>query len=204
MWVITSQVDILMLGAYSNAENVGIYSVVIRFGLIVSFILTSINMVLAPKFAELFYSNKHDSLIKVAQKSSKLIFYTTVPIVVLFILFGKNILNFFGADFVPGYEALVLISLGQFINSICGSVGYFMNMTGHQSSFNKIIIVSTLINVILNWLLIPRWGVTGAAFSSLISTVFWNFGAALFIKFKFKSFIGYIPFTLGVKKHDQH
>ena len=159
MWVLTSQVDIVMLGAFTSTENVGIYAVVIKLGMMITFILTSINMVLAPKFAELYYSNDLESLRNVAQKSSKIIFYTTIPLLLILIIFGKPILSLFGSEFIFGYWALVFVALGQFVNTICGSTGYFMNMTGNQKEFNKIMMFATLLNIILNYILIPIFGI---------------------------------------------
>ena len=191
MWVLTSQVDIVMLGAFTSTENVGIYAVVIKLGMMITFILTSINMVLAPKFAELYYSNDLESLRNVAQKSSKIIFYTTIPLLLILIIFGKPILSLFGSEFIFGYWALVFVALGQFVNTICGSTGYFMNMTGNQKEFNKIMMFATLLNIILNYILIPIFGIVGAAISSLACVIYWNLGTVVFIKRKYNFYIGY-------------
>lgn len=194
MWVMIGQTDVVMLGAMAETKDVGVYSIVMKLGMIVSFILASINMVLGPKFAELYYSDDMKGLTIVAKKSSRLIFYCSVPLLFLLIVFGKSILSFFDEEFVAGYPALVFIVLGQFINSICGSVGHFMNMTGNQKIFSKIVMSGALLNVVLNMLLIPRYGIEGAALSSFSSACLWNIVTLLYIKRKFGFYMGYVPF----------
>jgi len=150
-------------------------------------------MVLAPKFAELYFSGDMKGLATIARKSSKLVFYCTVPLLFILIVFGKLILNFFGEEFVVGYMALVFILLGQFVNSICGSVGYFMNMTGNQKEFNKIVFLGGGVNVVLNMLLIPRFGIVGAALASFFSACLWNIVSLIYIRRKYGFYMGYIP-----------
>lgn len=193
MFLVVSQSDIVMLGAMTKAEDVGVYSIVMKLGLAVNFILTSVNMVLGPKFAELYYRNDMQGLASVAKKSSKLIFYCTAPFLLVLIIMGEPILGFFGEEFMVGYMALAFIVLGQFVNSICGSVGYFMNMTGNQKLFYKIVFFGALLNVGLNYLLIPSYGITGAAIASLLSVCLWNMVTLVVIKNKFGFYMGYLP-----------
>jgi O-antigen/teichoic acid export membrane protein len=195
MGLVISQTDILMLGAMTKSEDVGVYAIVMKLGLAVNFILTSINMVLGPKFAELYYRGDMEGLVSVAKKSSKLIFYCTAPFLLVLVVLGKPILGFFGEEFISGYTTLCFIALGQFINAICGSVGYFMNMTGNQKLFCRIIFSAALLNIVLNLLLIPLYGITGAAIASLLSVCLWNIVTLVFIKNKFGFYMGYLPFA---------
>ena len=64
-------------------------------------------------------------------------------------------------------------------------------MTGYQRIFNKIVIVSAAINISLNYVLIPIWGIEGAAIASLISMVFWNITSVIYIKKRFGFYIGF-------------
>lgn len=193
MSLVMGQIDILMLTAMKTTEEVGIYSVAVKVSAMTAFILTAINTIAAPKFSELFHSGKMEDLFYVARTSSKLIFWTTVPILMIFILFGKWILWIFGEAFVPGYTALVLLTIGQFVNSAAGSVGYFLSMTGYQKFLQNIFVSSAIINVILNLLLIPLYSINGAAIASMISMSMWNIGSAVYIKRKFGRYISYVP-----------
>ena len=200
MSVVISQTDIVMLGAMSNVSEVGVYAIAVKLAFLTSFILTSINSIATPKFSELFHAGKMEALIKIAQKSSKLVFWVSVPIIIVFIFFGKFMLSIFGDEFVKGYPVLILLALGKFVNGIAGSVGSFLNMTGHQKVFNRIVIIGGVTNIVFNFILIPKYGILGAAIASMISIILWNLLASLYIKYKFGFFIGYLPIKLNVNK----
>jgi O-antigen/teichoic acid export membrane protein len=183
-----------MLGIYRSESEVGYYSIAVKLATLTAFVLQAINTMAAPKFSELYHTGKMDELFHVARKSTKLIFWTTIPILVVLVLFGKPILGLlFGRDFTVAYPAMVLLIVGQFANSISGSTGNFMNMTGRQKIFRNIIFLSALINIVLCFVLIPRFGINGAAFAGMISLSFWNIYTLIYIKIHFGSSIGYIP-----------
>jgi O-antigen/teichoic acid export membrane protein len=148
----------------------------------------------APKFSELYHTGRMDDLFHVARKSSKLIFWTTAPILITLVLFGRPLLGlFFGEDFTVAYVALIMLAIGQLVNSVCGSTGYFMNMTGHQNAFRNIMFCSALINITLSLALIPRFGMNGAAFAGMVSLASWNIYTLIYIRVKFGRTIGYVP-----------
>lgn len=194
MNILLSQIDILMLGGFRTEKEVGIYTITMKLALLASFVLTAINSISAPKFSELYHNGKIEELSYIAKKSSKLTFWLTVPILAILVIFGEYLLNFFGPDFNMGYIALLLLVAGQFINSATGSVGYYLNMTGYQNTYKNILILSILINVVLNYSLIPTYGIYGAAFASMISIGFSNVTAAIYVRKKFGFSISYIPF----------
>lgn len=193
MQAIMLQTDILMLGSMSTVENVGIYAIVMKLGLLSIFMINSINTMIAPKFSELYYNNEIDALKIVAKKSTKLIFYSTLPITFVLMLFGDNILSIFGLQFIDGYTALIFLSIGQSFNALSGSVGYILNMTGQQKIFNKIILLGAFMNILLNIIFIPKYGINGAAFASMCSTILWNILASIYVKRHLNFSIWYLP-----------
>jgi O-antigen/teichoic acid export membrane protein len=188
------QTGVIMLGMFRTTTEVGYYGIAVKLGTLTGFILAAINSMSAPKFSECYHSNRIDELFYVAKKSSKLIFWTTAPILLTLVLFGKPIIVImFGKEFTVAYYSLVFIALGQFINSISGSTSLFMNMTGHQIALRNIICIAAVINIGLNLLLIPKVGIIGAALAAMISLSFWNIATLFFMKFKFGKTTGYFP-----------
>lgn len=193
------QTGVIMLGIFRSNSEVGYYSVAVNMAALTSFVLQAINSMAAPKFSELFHTGNVDELFRIARKSTKLIFWTTMPILMFLIIFGLPVLRVaFGEDFTVAYPALVLLVIGQFVNSVSGSTGIFMNMTGHQKAFRNIILFSVIINLVCNVLLIPRFGINGAAFSGMLAISFWNIVTLIYIKLKYGKTLGYIP-TLGLR-----
>ncbi|PTN38075.1 flippase [Desulfonatronum sp. SC1] len=204
MTFVIGQTGIIMLGIFRSQEEVGYYAVAVSLASLTSFILSAINTMVAPKFSELFHSGKMDELFHIAQKSAKLIFWTTFPILITLILLGKPIIAMlYGADFKVAYMAMVFLVIGQFVHSISGSTGIFMNMTGNQHSLRNILFISALINVTMSFALIPNYGMHGSATAASFSILFWNSTVVYCIKKKYRNTISYLPVCCNTKKTQQ-
>jgi O-antigen/teichoic acid export membrane protein len=194
MVFLIGQTGVLMLGMFRTEAEVGHYAIAFKLASLTVFVLQAVNSMAAPKFSELFQTNQMADLFHVAKKSAKLIFFTTTPILLCFLIFGKPILGFvFGKEFVVAYPALVLLVIGQFVNSISGSSGIFLNMTGRQKVFRNIMAIAAFLNIGLNLLFIPQLGITGAALTAMICLCFWNISTLVYMKIKFGRTTGYFP-----------
>lgn len=194
MTYIISQTGVIILGMFRPEAEVGYYTVAVRLATLPAFILKAVNSMAGPKFSELYHSNKIDELFHVAKKSAKLVFWLTSPILLGYVILGKPLLNIvFGREFTVAYLALVLLVLGQFVHSISGATGLFMNMTGHQKIFRNIVFIAAMTNIALNILLTPKYGIYGAAIAAMISVMSWNIATLLYVKKKFGKTTGYLP-----------
>ncbi len=182
MFLVMGWADTIMLGIFRSEREVGIFSVALKISTVTSLTLMAINSIAAPKFAELYSKGDMDGLQGIVRQSTRMIFWTSVPVLLCILLFPKIILGIFGEEFEAGVYALLLLAAGQFVNAISGSVGYLLQMTGNQKLFRNIILIAVVINIALNALLIQRYGINGAAVSSMISMIFWNLAAVFSIK----------------------
>ena len=185
MMLLLQWIDVAILGYYVTTADIGIYNVVVKVSMISSIILFSINSIAAPKFSELFSKNKLDELKELVKQTSKLIFVASLPILLLIFAWKGYILNFFGKEFMQGSMSLNILILGQVVNIICGSVGYILIMTENQKVFRNIILITTMLNIILNILLIPVLGILGAAIASMICIILWNISSYIYIYRKY-------------------
>ena len=185
--------DKLMLGNMLGPESVAIYGVAFRFSMGVSITLMAINSIASPKFAEKFSNNDISGMGKVAMQSAKLIFWTTIPLASILLIFPKFFMGIYGSEFLIGVEVLRWLIVGRIVNALSGSVGSLMQMTGQQNNYMKILIVGSIINVTLNYVLIPIYGIKGAAFASVFSLSFWNLTMVYNVKKKFGFSTFYIP-----------
>ena len=174
MYVITSRSDVLMLGAIKGTEAAGLYSPIVRGVQLLAFVLTAINSVLGPSIASLYAEKRLEKIQQVVTKSSRMMLLISLPIAA-FLLFGGNwYLSLFGSEFLQARSALSILCLGQLFCIAAGSVGTILNMTGNEMYNLKASVVNVLLNIILNWLWIPTWGINGAAAATTISTVVVN------------------------------
>lgn len=193
LYILFQNFDVLALGFLRTETEIGIYSIATKLSILTGFILFSVNAVSAPHFSELYYSNKISELISLSIKSSRMIFWTSFPILALLIIGGKLLLSFFGPEFITGYPVLVILVIKEFINAAGGSVGQYLNMTGSHIAMRNIFALATVINISLNLILIPLIGIIGAAIASLVCFFFWNGTATILIYKKTGKCISYIP-----------
>ena len=173
--VLNGYVDIVILAFFQPDEEVGIYRAVVQLSILVSFGLQAINQVLHPHFSRLFMMNEHHKLQKLVTISTRIILLISLPPVLLFVFYGKGILQFvFGDPFYIGELALAVLAIGQLINSAMGSVGALLNMTGHERYTLRGVFLAALLNVVLNFILIPFYGMLGAAIATAVSLALWN------------------------------
>ena len=184
MQIINSRTDILMLGAIAGAKTVGIYAVISRGAQLIVFILIAVSNVMAPTIASLYAEKKMEQLQRVVTKSARAV--SLISLLVAAILVGGSHWFFllFGSEFTQGQKALVILCIGQMVNAATGSVTWLLTMTGHERHLAISVGVSAILNVIGNALLIPHWGIDGAAIATAGSTIFVNILKAFWVRKK--------------------
>src|SRR5690606_17246428 len=98
---------------------------------------------------------------------------------VLLLAFAPYILKLFGENYLIALRAYYILIVVQIIVSTFGMVPMYMNMYEKQSFFHKIMYVVDFINIILNALFIPKYGLIGAAISYGVTVLFWNIIVAI-------------------------
>ncbi len=169
LWLVLLWTDVLALGYFSTADDVGIYRATSQTSLLLTLIMVSINTIFAPMIAGLLNRKEHDQTREVFQTSARWSLTTTIPIFLVLAVFGGQVLRIFGDGFEAGAIPLLILAIGQLVTAGTGSCGQVLVMSGHQ--YLKLFgdLGMALTNVVLNILLIPRWGLVGAAVATGIS-----------------------------------
>ena len=186
--------DKLMIGNMISAESVAVYGVAFRFSMGVSITLMAINSIASPKFAQKFAVNDIVGMGKIAMQSAKMIFWSTLPLAIILLIFPKFFMGLYGTEFLIGFETLRWLIIGRVVNALSGSVGNLMQMSNQQNVYMSILVLGAAINIVLNYYLIPIYGINGAAFASVASLSFWNLSMVYIVKRKFGFSTIYIPF----------
>jgi len=193
MMIIMGKVDLFMLANMSSSDQVGIYNIALKLSMLSYMGLMAINSIAAPKFSEIYSSGDLDALKKIVQQSTKTIFWISLPVLTLLILFPEFILSMFGEEFKIASFTLIILSVGKMVSAISGSVGTFLQMVGKQKVFQNILIFAAVVNIVLNYFLIPSHGIGGAAIASATSGILWNVLMIIYIKRNFGFYTIYIP-----------
>jgi len=169
-----SATPILLLGYFRPSTDVGIYGIGMKLGLLVILPLNSFNIIFAPTISNLYGRHEHEALERLFKTVTKWIFTISFAAFLIIVLFAKPILSIFGKSFIPGANALYFIVLGQLINASVGSVGFMLMMTGRpkMNLLNSGILCA--LTIFFSYLLIPKYGIVGAAIATAFSIGFVN------------------------------
>jgi O-antigen/teichoic acid export membrane protein len=175
MQLINNQVDILMLGFYVDAGQIGLFRIADQLATLVTFFGTAMNVVLAPQVSHLYHSQDKQRLQQMLIGSSKLVLAASAGVMAVLVLLGPQLIAVvFGDAFAPSYLPMIILSLGHLIVASFGPIVIVANMTGHERSTALIMGAGTLVNVCLNLALIPRFGIHGAAVATVASVALWR------------------------------
>lgn len=179
--LLNSYADILMLGALGSLSEVGIYRVSGQVALFSGFAYTALNMLASQRFAYLKARDDLDGLQQTAVFMARIALLCSLPLPVIFYFFGGQLLeSIFGASFLPALTPMFFLFFSQTLNAAVGMPRTLLIMNGDESKIPKFTVASLLINIVLGVFLIPRYGATGAALSTTISTGLWNIAVWLY------------------------
>ena len=164
--LILNRIDIIMIGYYLPSEDIGIYSISNRLAEVVFFIAVSIFAVFSPTIAEEFGKGKKDNIKFYLQKVTKVTLMLTTPIFFVIILLSDELLGIFGDEFISGKVPLNILAVSFLLNSILGYYGQVLGVTGRSKLIFLNSFFGAIINIILNLILIPKYGLIGAALAT--------------------------------------
>ncbi|RDE07638.1 oligosaccharide flippase family protein [Pelagibacterium lacus] len=162
------------LGILYSSQETGVFAAATRVSSLLAFFLTSVNIAIAPKFAELHKLKQTERLKRLSRQFSLFSFFATLPFLVLLILYSEEIMHLFGSEFRSGAMTLSILSIGHMVNIATGSVGFILIMGGREDVARNTSVLSAVILLILLGILVPIWGATGAALASVAAISFAN------------------------------
>lgn len=169
--LIMAWTDTVCLGIWRPASEVGLYGIAVRTALLTSLVLSAANSAVGPKFAQLSAQHNISGLRTLIQKTSFGMAAIAVPVTMVMLIFPKIILGLFGQKFVAAHTVLIILAVGQFVSVVTGTVGHLMMMSGYEKSLRNIVAFSAILNVILNVMLVPSFGMIGAAVAMAASMI---------------------------------
>jgi O-antigen/teichoic acid export membrane protein len=169
------QSDRVALGFFRGAREVGIYAVAAIVIAYEPIILNSVNQIFAPVIADIHTRGESVLLGRLFQTLTKWMLGLTFPLAIVIVTFARPVMRMFGHDFEAGWPILVIGTFGQLVNCAVGSVGNLLLMSGNQRRLIRVQAAMAVVMVILSIVLVPLWGVLGAAVAAAVT----NAGANL-------------------------
>jgi len=167
----------IALGAFSSLASVGIFAVASRVNSVGHTFMVALVNAIRPILAQLHDRADRVGLAHLYTTATRWTLTLNLPFFLLIVLYAETLLGLFGETFRAGASALLIIGAGELINAATGVCGAMIDMTGHVrlKLLNSGLRVVTLVG--LSAILIPRWGVIGAAVAMLLSTAIVNAAA---------------------------
>jgi O-antigen/teichoic acid export membrane protein len=164
----------LLLGAYLPTDQIGIFNAAYRLALFIAFGLSSVDAWFMPAAARLHSEGDRAGLQQLAVRVTKLRVTGAGLAVVALAVFGPQALAVFGQEFQTGYVVLILLALAQFVQAAVGPVTALLSVTGYQRQCLPVFACALGAVVVLVTLLVPWFGIEGAAASVLAVTIGWS------------------------------
>ncbi len=165
-------IDKIIISAYLDLSSVGIYKVAQNYVRLISVFVTPF-IAFWPVISKLYNENKTDQIEVEMKKIVRIVTYLVIPMFFIFFILSDDLLRIFGEAYVTKEAklALIILAFSFLIDAISGPIGSILTMTKYAryALYNNII--SLLINVVLNLLLIERYGIVGVAIATGISII---------------------------------
>ncbi len=164
---VLESIDTLLLVFYAVSNvAIGQYSAALKISTFVSVPLLSLNAMFAPTIAELYSKGEVQKLVAMFKTVTKWSITLSLPIFLVVTVFSVPLLGISGSGFVPAWPLLVALSIGSLGNTVTGSVGNMLLMTGHQKLSFLNSLTAVAVNVGLGIILTPHYGAMGTAVST--------------------------------------
>ncbi|NPE27574.1 flippase [Methanococcoides sp. SA1] len=181
--IINMQIDSLMVGHFMNETEVGYYAVAIIFMQGVILLPQVVQRVTTPVMAKYYGKNDFESIRKLIKSTMVKTFGGILFISVIIAVFGNYlIITIFTEEFLPAYLPMLILLVGYSICAPIGSVGNTLSSVGKVNIVFKMTALCALMNTLLNLMLIPTFGLIGAASATSISQIITLLIHLLFIK----------------------
>lgn len=181
----------LVLGVFVTTGAVAVYNSAARSALLASVFIMAFNGIFSPMISDLYQRDRMRDLDVLYKDVSRWVFTCNLVFFLGAVLLAKDVMSVFGPRFVEGWPVLIIVAGAQMFSASVGSTGRVLAMTDRQSYVMYATVGSVVLNVALNLLLVPSFGIIGSAVATAIAMAAVN---ALTLA-AVKRFLGLWPYT---------
>lgn len=183
--------DVLMVGMMMQPEDVGVYFATVKILALVHFVYFAVKAAVAHRFAARQGDLDRTELRLFARRSVAWAFWPSLVMAFAVLAIAPLLLSLFGEGFGEGYSLLFILVAGVVLRASVGPAESLLTMTGNQNICAAVFGGVLALNIALNALLIPVYGLTGAAIATAIATIAetfalfqlvrWRIGVSMFV-----------------------
>ncbi|MFA5898437.1 MAG: polysaccharide biosynthesis C-terminal domain-containing protein [Hyphomicrobium sp.] len=163
--------DVLVVSHYLTPTDVAIYFAAAKTMSLILFVHYAVGSAVGNQFAALGARGDKDALDKFARDAAHWTFWPSLAAAAGILAFGMPLLWLFGPQFVEGYPVMLILVVGFLLRSSMGPSEFLLNMLGKQSLSAAVQVSMAVTSVILNFVLVPRYGLIGAACATSVALI---------------------------------
>jgi O-antigen/teichoic acid export membrane protein len=182
MQELLNQLEIILLGSLAGPREAGLFAAAWRLASLAPFALVSLSAVSGPLIASAYHRRDHAELHRIASMSARIGLVFAIVASGALLLAGRPLLALFGPEFPQAYPALAILLAGAMVNAFTGIVGYLLTLTGRQTQALLIFAAALVVSIALNLVLIPPFGMVGAAIASATALSCWNLIMVVYVR----------------------
>jgi O-antigen/teichoic acid export membrane protein len=161
--IIVQRLDIVLVGILRGPTEAAIYTAATRFLVVGQLGNIAISMAAQPQFTELFAMGARHRVSALYRATTVWVILLMWPLYLLIMVNGAQFLAIFGHAYKAGNTVLIILALSMLLSTACGQVDVVL-ITAGRSSWSLVNgLVTMAVNVALDLILIPHYGITGAA-----------------------------------------
>ncbi len=164
---------VIIVGTWLPSNELAVFHVCFRVAMLISFGLYAIDAFTGPEIASLLASGKQEKLQQVVNRVTRLRFWAALAAIIMLGFAGREVLGIFGEEFTQGYLILMILAFAQLVQAGVGPTVRLISLSGHQNQSVLVFGVAIIVAIILIAILVPLFGVRGAAMATLLDTILW-------------------------------
>ena len=192
--------DVVVVGFYLPPDQVGIYFAATKIIVLVQFVAFAVKAASGPRFSVLLATNDRPALASFSAEVARWSFWPSLAIGLALLLVGKHLLMLFGQAFTEGYWLLPILFAGILAKASIGPGETLLSMGGRERLCVLIYAVVLATAILMNVLLIPRLGLTGAAIATSAAMAL----EALLLHIALRRTLGIVLFALSRPRASTH
>ena len=169
--IVLQSADVLIVSHYMTPTDVAIYFAAAKTMSLIMFVHYAVGSAVANRFAALGARGDKESLRAFARDAVHWTFWPSLAAAIILLALGMPLLWLFGPKFVEGYPVMLILVVGFLFRSSMGPAEFLLNMLGEQRLCAAVLATTAVLNVALNFALIPAFGLLGAATATSVSLV---------------------------------
>lgn len=169
--LVVQNTDVLVLSRYMSPSDVGVYYAGVKTIGLIAFVHFAVASAVANQFAKLNTRGDLAGLQKLVGDAVRWTFWPSLAAACILLALGRPMLWLFGPEFTQGYAPMFVLAIGLIVKASVGPAEFLLNMLGEQLRSAAVLVFTAILNVALNFILIPHFGLLGAAAATSLSLI---------------------------------